>query len=55
MKHLEYSPVDIIARKQAGGRLSTDEIRWFVANTTSGRVPDYQLSALLMAIYFRGM
>ena len=55
MTHLEYSPVDIIAKKQAGGRLSTDEIRWFVANATSGRVPDYQLSALLMAIYFRGM
>lgn len=55
MTQLEYSPVDIIAKKQAGKRLSTDEIHWFVANATSGRVPDYQLSALLMAIYFRGM
>lgn len=55
MTELEYSPVEIIARKQAGGHLSTEEIRWFVANSTSGRVPDYQLSALLMAIYFRGM
>ena len=55
MSDLEYSPVEIIARKQAGASLSTDEIRWFVANSTSGRVPDYQLSALLMAIYFRGM
>jgi len=52
---LAYSPVDIIAKKQAGRRLSTDEIRWFVANSTTGRIPDYQLAALLMAIYFRGM
>jgi pyrimidine-nucleoside phosphorylase len=55
MSDLEYSPVDIIAAKQAGGELATDEIRWFVENSASGRVPDYQLSALLMAIYFRGM
>jgi len=55
MSDLEYSPVDIIATKQAGGVLTTDEIGWFVQNSAGGRVPDYQLSALLMAIYFRGM
>jgi pyrimidine-nucleoside phosphorylase len=55
MSDFEYSPVDIIARKQAGGVLTTDEIRWFVENSATGRVPDYQLSALLMAVYFRGM
>ena len=55
MSDLEYSPVDIIARKQAGGALSPGEIYWFVENSAKGRVPDYQLSALLMAIYFRGM
>jgi pyrimidine-nucleoside phosphorylase len=55
MSDLEYSPSDIIAKKQAGGQLSTEEISWFVENSSTGRVPDYQLSALLMAIYFRGM
>jgi pyrimidine-nucleoside phosphorylase len=55
MTDLEYSPSDIIARKQAGRDLTTGEITWFVKNSARGRVPDYQLAALLMAIYFRGM
>lgn len=55
MSDFECSPVEIIAKKQAGKTLDSDEIRWFVENSATGRVPDYQLSALLMAIYFRGM
>ena len=55
MSDLEYSPVDIIAAKQAGGVLTSDQIHWFIRNSAGGRVPDYQLSALLMAVYFRGM
>lgn len=55
MSDLEYSPSDIIARKQAGKDLTTGEIAWFVENSARGRIPDYQLSALLMAVYFRGM
>lgn len=55
MSDLEYSPADIIAAKQAGGVLTSGQIRWFIRNSSAGRVPDYQLSALLMAIYFRGM
>lgn len=45
----------LIERKREGGRLSDDEIRAIIAGFTQGEVPDYQMSALAMAIYFRGM
>ncbi|HEX3702490.1 MAG TPA: thymidine phosphorylase [Vicinamibacterales bacterium] len=47
--------VDIILKKRDGGALSRDELRWFVAGVTAGTLPDYQASALLMAIVWRGM
>jgi pyrimidine-nucleoside phosphorylase len=47
--------VDIIARKRDNLRLSRDEIRFIIGGYTTGAVPDYQMSALLMAIYLRGM
>ena len=46
---------DIIARKRDGAVLSADEIAFFVRSYTAGELPDYQASALLMAIYLRGM
>ncbi len=46
---------DVIAKKRDGGRLNAGEIDCFVQGCVSGEVPDYQLSALLMAIYLRGM
>jgi pyrimidine-nucleoside phosphorylase len=46
---------DIIARKQKGESLTQSEIEWMVHGAASGRVPDYQISAFLMAVYFRGM
>ena len=46
---------DIILKKRNGGTLSRDEIAAFVAGYTAGDIPDYQASALLMAIWFRGM
>ena len=46
---------DIIEKKRNGGELSTREINYFVKGVTSGEIPDYQITALLMAIYFKGM
>jgi pyrimidine-nucleoside phosphorylase len=47
--------VDVIVKKRGGSALARDEIRFFVDGATSGAVPDYQTSALLMAILLRGM
>jgi pyrimidine-nucleoside phosphorylase len=47
--------VDVIARKRDGLPLSREEIDAFVSGATDGRIPDYQASALLMAIVLRGM
>ena len=47
--------VDIIIRKRDGGTLGRDEIAFMVDGVTSGVVPEYQASALLMAILLRGM
>ena len=46
---------DIIARKRDGCELSTEEIKYFIEGYTKGMIPDYQASALLMAVYLRGM
>lgn len=46
---------ELIARKQRGGILTDSEIDELVSEFSVGRVPDYQMSALLMAIYFRGL
>lgn len=46
---------DIIKKKRDGKQLSPDEINYFVGNYTKGNIPDYQASALLMAIYFNKM
>ncbi|MGJ3241003.1 MAG: thymidine phosphorylase [Anaerolineae bacterium] len=47
--------VDIIEKKRDGQALSTEEINWFIRKYTDEEIPDYQASALLMAIYFQGM
>lgn len=47
--------VDIIQKKKEGRVLSDDEIRWFVDGYVSETIPDYQIAALLMAIYFKGL
>ncbi len=46
---------DIIKKKRDGFELSTNEINYFIQNYVNGNIADYQASALLMAIYFKGM
>lgn len=46
---------DIIEKKKLGKVLSKEEINYFIEDYTNGIIPDYQVSALLMAIYFQGM
>ncbi|MCF7930033.1 MAG: pyrimidine-nucleoside phosphorylase [Acholeplasmataceae bacterium] len=47
--------VDIIAKKRDGKVLTKNEIDFFIKGYTEGKIPDYQISALLMAIYFQNM
>lgn len=47
--------VDIIEKKRDGHILSKEEIEYFVNEYVSNNIPDYQISSLLMAIYFRGL
>jgi pyrimidine-nucleoside phosphorylase len=47
--------VDLIRTKRDGGQLDRAAIEWFVHGVTSGELPDYQASALLMAVVLRGM
>lgn len=49
------SAVSLIGRKKRGGELTPDELRWLLAGFLSGEVPDYQMSAWLMAVCWRGM
>jgi pyrimidine-nucleoside phosphorylase len=52
MKH--NSIIDLIERKRDGGTLQADELQWIIAQYTADRIPDYQMSSLLMAIFIRG-
>jgi pyrimidine-nucleoside phosphorylase len=47
--------VQLIRRKRDGGALDDDDIHAFVAGVTDGTLPDYQVAAMMMAIYFRGL
>ncbi|MBS7009820.1 pyrimidine-nucleoside phosphorylase [Anaerostipes sp.] len=46
---------DLILKKRNGVSLTQDEIQWMIENYLNGSIPDYQMSALMMAVYFRGM
>ncbi|MEK8127476.1 pyrimidine-nucleoside phosphorylase [Paenibacillus filicis] len=47
--------VDLIHKKRNGGELSNEEIGWLIEGYVQGTIPDYQISAWAMAIYFQGM
>ena len=47
--------VDLIQKKRDGQELTSSEIEWLVKGYVDGTVTDYQMSALAMAIYFKGM
>jgi len=47
--------IDLIIKKKRGNVLSKEEIKFFINGYVSGDIPDYQVSSLLMAIYFQGM
>lgn len=52
---MSYSMVELIRTKRDGGGLEPDALRWIIEEYTADRIPDYQLSSLLMAIIFNGM
>src|SRR3954471_22560280 len=54
----EVQPVNflhLLEAKRDGKALASEEIKGIIANYTAGQIPDYQMAALLMAIYFRGL
>lgn len=46
---------DLILKKRNGQVLAEDEIGWMISQYTKGEIPDYQMSAMMMAIYFQGL
>ncbi len=47
--------VDVIRKKRDGGKLTKEEIDYFINGYVKGEIPDYQVSALMMAIFYKGM
>ncbi|MBX3033605.1 MAG: thymidine phosphorylase [Bdellovibrionaceae bacterium] len=52
---MSFLPVEVIKKKRGGAELTDAEIERFIDGYTRGSIPDYQMSALLMAIFFQGM
>lgn len=48
-------PAELIKKKRAGGEHSREELKFIVDSFVSGQLPDYQMSAWMMAVYFKGM
>jgi pyrimidine-nucleoside phosphorylase len=52
---MKYLPAELIKKKRNNLELTEDEIKFLIASYTDGSLPDYQMSAFLMATYFQGM
>ncbi len=52
---MSYSMPELIRTKRDGGVLTAEELKWIITEYTAYRIPDYQMSSLLMAIIFRGL
>lgn len=52
---MSFLPAQLIKKKREGFSLNKEEISFFIQNYTAGKIPDYQMSALLMAVFFKGM
>ena len=52
---MSHSMVELIRKKRDGGELSPAELSWIIRRYTDDKIPDYQMSSLLMAILFIGM
>ncbi len=50
-----FNPVEIIIKKRSGQTLSSEEMEFFIKGYIAKQIPDYQMSSLLMAIFFQGM
>jgi pyrimidine-nucleoside phosphorylase len=55
MKNNEFQVYPLIDKKKRGEKLTENEIKWFIQNYTDQKIPDYQMSAMLMAMFIRGM
>lgn len=49
------TPVELIKKKREGATLTEEELRWLISGYVAGSIPDYQMTAFLMACFFRGM
>ena len=49
------NPVQLIRKKREGVALNKEELEEFISAYVAGRIPEYQMSAFLMAVYFKGM
>ncbi len=55
MAKQEFQVYPLIDKKKRGNRLTHSEIKWFIQNYTESNIPDYQMSAMLMAMFIKGM
>ncbi len=52
---MSFLPAELIKKKRAGNELTRDELQFLIEGYVAGSIPDYQMSAWLMAVFFRGM